>query len=70
MSIQICQIPFNHLAFSQAFVKQAQSMGFNQLDDIFKTPRGAIFKHPNFSYRWFFELLSFLEREGLMDKMN
>jgi hypothetical protein len=65
----ILKSAISELAVSSEFKDCCQTMGFKTLQDIISTGWVPLTKHEHFNYRWFGELLKFLEANALLDYM-
>ena len=53
------------LPLRQETIKTAQAMGYPNLQAIINDNHASMSSKPGFSYRWFFEIYDFLEKNGL-----
>ena len=60
------QQPLEVLPLSGEFIEQSRQMGFSTLKEIIDTGGAKVVKKKRFTYRWFGELLNFLESEQLL----
>ena len=50
------------------FLFRAHTLGITTIEDIMNVNLPNLRKNENFNYHWYFELLQFLESQGLMNQ--
>ncbi|WP_312338107.1 MULTISPECIES: hypothetical protein [Sphingobacterium] len=54
--------------FDKEFLLRAHKLGISTIEDIMNVNLLTLRQNENFTYHWYFELLQFLERQGLIDQ--
>lgn len=54
--------------FDKEFLFRAHKLGITTVEDIMNVNLPLLRKNKNFNYHWYFELLQFLENQGLMEQ--
>lgn len=58
--------PISTLSLRQDTIQLAQAMGYQTLQDLFDVDSKILFEKKEFTYRWFFEVCDFMERNDLL----
>jgi hypothetical protein len=63
---QLLYEPLKKLEFTEGFIRQGNTMGFESLEDILSCPPAELIHKKGFSYGWLEELTRFLNEKGLL----
>ncbi|MCX2477200.1 hypothetical protein OQZ33_22895 [Pedobacter sp. MC2016-05] len=58
--------PINTLPVTEVFMLRSKLMGFATLAEVVRTDLVELSNHEDYSQRWFLELVSVLDRQGLL----
>lgn len=61
-------INLSSLDIDKEFLIRANKLGITTIEDIMNVNLPILRKNEDFNYHWYFELLQFLDRHGLMDQ--
>lgn len=61
-------INLSSLDIDKEFLIRANKLGISTIEDIMNVNLPILRKNENFNYLWYFELLQFLESQGLMNQ--
>ncbi|QPH40550.1 hypothetical protein [Pedobacter endophyticus] len=62
----ILSVPLSELPVTETFLLRSKLMGFSSLGEIVRTDLKVVSGFEDYSERWYFELISLLERNGLI----
>lgn len=68
--LSILNEPLRLLIFTDYFVDRATAMGFNTIQDIIDRDEDDTAKHPEFTWKWFDELIMFLHKRGMVKLLD
>ena len=61
---------FEELGFSVQFVSEASAMGLTALSDVVDRKPAELLALPGFNFRWFTELLNWLDNNGQLQLLQ
>jgi len=63
---RILSVPLKELPVTETFLLRSKLMGFSNLGEIIGADLRVVSGFEDYSERWYFELISLLERNGLI----